>query len=86
MNRLDRFLKNNNCYEDFMTNLNHRKEFQDTDELLAEHGDDAIILAFGWRSSPARSHEFWFELNERWIIFLESYNKNHKQPDKLFEL
>ena len=87
MNILDRFLKNNNCYDDFMINLHWKYHYNTTDELLADVQEDAINCAFGWQSAPKRDEKYWLELSERWRTYLDLYNKNHEETaDNLFEI
>ena len=85
MNILDRFLKNNNCYDDFMINLLRHNVYSSTDSMLEDDQWEAITSAFTWRLAPKRDEKYWNELSQRWRIYLDFYNDNHKETD-LFEI
>lgn len=57
MNKLEKFLKDNDVYEQFMDNLDY--EF----EKLT--GYYAIHYAFIWKNS-SEGHRFWRDIAEKW--------------------
>ena len=68
------FLVENDAYEQYMQNFlnfGRSKPFDEWFEQL-ENKMDGICSCFMWQDTP-EGHEFWENLNRKWIKFVESY-------------
>lgn len=62
---LDIFLKQNNCYEEYITAIN--KGFHPRANLgIAKISDKPFFLAFDWNATT-QHHYYWQEINKKWL-------------------
>lgn len=65
-----KFLNDNNCYHEFLTNI--REEYNIDIETVFNYFShyNWICFAFSWRRSE-QGYEYWDKINDKWIDLLE---------------
>jgi hypothetical protein len=71
------FLKEHNCYNDFINNNSNRTiSYSDYIDLLKKCPEDVILYAFSWYRTS--NSNFWSNLNRDWVYIYYNYLKKGK--------
>jgi hypothetical protein len=79
-----KFLVDNNALDKYIYNFDNYKEINYS-ELLHKNKNQYILWSFDWSNTP-EGHEFWSNLNYKWINFLHTNNILENKNENKFKI
>jgi len=80
------FLVDNKVLDQFIYNFdNYKLKEMNYSELLHRNKNDYILWAFAWDETP-EGHDFWLNLNYKWIDFLHTNNILENKNENKFKI
>jgi len=72
------FLKDNNCFKEFIDALNNQGEYSSLTELHCYEEPDDYLQCLDWENTP-QGEDFWRELHFKWTA--DVYNSDYFEEE-----